>query len=165
MEISRPWEAYSRPVEPEIVHLLPDTMYCVTFTRFRNKLLSAAKTNQFTVLLPISIKFNCIHLMRHLLLYITILLGKLRNVYTYIHTHKHTYVYENPTPFIINFLLTRPPLITQKVPVPLGNRLMHTAVTVNTTGCNRDCESKQAFTTVQRTERHLTNTLYSTGQR
>ena len=52
-------------------------------------------------------------------------------VYVCVCVYKHTYVYENPTLFIINFLLTRPPLITQKVPIPLGNRLMHT---VNNTG-------------------------------
>ena len=27
MEIRRPWKAYSRPAEPEIVHLLPNNTY------------------------------------------------------------------------------------------------------------------------------------------
>ena len=49
MEISRPSEAYIRPVESETVHLLPCTMYSAMFTKFPNQLLSRAKTNQFTV--------------------------------------------------------------------------------------------------------------------
>jgi len=55
-------------------------MYSAMFTRLRNQLLSAAKTNQFTFPLPISITFSFLHLMRPLLLYITILIGKLRNI-------------------------------------------------------------------------------------
>jgi hypothetical protein len=92
------------------------------FTTFRNQLLSGAKTNQFTVSLPVSMTFNCIHLMRPLLLYILILIGKLRKLHIHTHTHTQHRTQHNQGKSTRAFSVIRTSVSSNHVAVDLGLR-------------------------------------------